>query len=821
MTAIPGRIGTQDETYAVRACGLVTMLLLTLTALPSEARLVTRIAPGGGATGGGFSASADGRYVAFATADVLVAGDTNGEADVFVLDRVSGLIERVSTHVDTSNGASNPYISADGRFVAFAAFDATFVGSFIDIFVYDRMTQATDRVSVSTGGAQADDSSSLNAISDDGRYVTFTSYATNLDVADQDPIVDLFIRDRVANTTEWLAKAYESDMSGNGRYVAYSLNAGGCFLLDRIASATTRIDLNSGGTPGNSLLVGSPSITSDGSLVAFSSIASNLVAGDTNGTYDVFLRDWQAGTTERVSVGAGGAQGNGHSGFSAYSSAAKVSNDGRYIVFASDSTSGLIGAPDINGGEDLFMRDRAADSTELITIGWKGDPAEVDELQGVYAIVDFSITGTSKDILFTSDSGNLIPDDVNGVRDLFVSSDCASVPTCGNGAIDDFRCEQCDDGNVSSGDGCTSLCLVEFCGDGTTQTALGEECDDLGTESGDGCDATCQEEFCGDGIVQTGLGEECEPTLHQGYCELDCLLANEGCPYNLCDCLGQAGNFAVLATKLKEKSAKFKIFGEQEVVGSLIDGSMCIETGKLAGIFEAQAEITGDLLFRTGSGEEAGKFKGYKAGDTVEAGVLLQGDLATAGGTLRGLDQVQVSGVTDLSGSYPGMSGCLAAPIDASSASASFAAMLPVQQTYGKFKTVEDVTLVAGPGITVFNFDSIALKSTAEDGEVYGAYLTIEQNPFSVAIILNVAKNVIVGTGGGIVTDGPPELVLLNVHGAKTKVKIGKEAFVDVPILAPNAKIKVGREAFVANILGGPLSLQGVEVVDELSCSEP
>jgi hypothetical protein len=78
-----------------------------------------------------------------------------------------------------------------------------------------------------------------------------------------------------------------------------------------------------------------------------------------------------------------------------------------------------------------------------------------------------------------------------------------------------------------------------------------------------------------------------------------------------------------------------------------------------------------------------------------------------------------------------------------------------------------------------------------------------------------------VGTGGGIVTDGPPELVLLNVHGAKTKVKIGKEAFVDVPILAPNAKIKVGREAFVANILGGPLSLQGVEVVDELSCSEP
>jgi len=165
-------------------------------------------AVGGGATQS--SISADGRYVAFASeATNLVPGDTNGLLDLFVHDRV----ERTTTRVNVATGGAQaagghsfyPSFSADGRFVAFVS-DATNLvpkdtNNSWDIFVHDRVKGTTQRVSVASGGAQADAGSARPSISADGRYVAFESGAMNLLPDDTNNVVDVFVRDREASET--------------------------------------------------------------------------------------------------------------------------------------------------------------------------------------------------------------------------------------------------------------------------------------------------------------------------------------------------------------------------------------------------------------------------------------------------------------------------------------------------------------------------------------------------------------------------------------------------------------------------------------------
>src|SRR5205085_12425541 len=155
--------------------------------------------------------SADGRFVAFQSdATNLVAGDTNGQTDVFVRDRQMGITRRVS--VDSSGNEANGFgsqgaaISGDGRFVAFNSSATNLVvddtnGQY-DLFVHDLQTGATERVSVDSTGAQANDTSSEPALSADGRFVAFSSYASNLISADTNGAPDIFVRDRQAGTTE-------------------------------------------------------------------------------------------------------------------------------------------------------------------------------------------------------------------------------------------------------------------------------------------------------------------------------------------------------------------------------------------------------------------------------------------------------------------------------------------------------------------------------------------------------------------------------------------------------------------------------------------
>lgn len=218
--------------------------------------------------------SADGRYVAYASdATNLVQGDNNGYRDVFEYDQQTGKTMRVSVASDgtqTDNGTQvfALSISADGKYVAFASLATTLVpddtNKVWDIFVHDRDTGETSRVSLSSDGTQADAGSYGVSISADGRYVTFGSNATNLVPDDTNGTMDVFVHDRQTGQTERVS------LGNNGNQ---GNDTSGFSLI-----APNGIDLAYG-----------PLITQDGKTVVFMSNASDLVVGDSNLSQDIFI----------------------------------------------------------------------------------------------------------------------------------------------------------------------------------------------------------------------------------------------------------------------------------------------------------------------------------------------------------------------------------------------------------------------------------------------------------------------------------------------------------------------------------------------------
>src|SRR5437773_638062 len=322
---------------------LSSVALVLLTALwgrSAGAQTTERVSVVSGGTEGnnaslGSALSADGRFVAFdsAAAD-LVAGGTNSVSDVFVHDRQTGGSERVSVAAggaqgDGSSGlvtfAFPPALSADGRFVAFVSFATNLVASdtngATDVFVHDRQTGTTERVSVASDGTEGNAASAGATLSADGRFVAFHSAATNLVAGDTNGTNDVFVHDRQTGITE-------------------------------------RVSVASDGTQGNKAS-SYPALSADGRFVAFDSDATNLVAGDTNGTTDVFVHDRQTGTTERVSGASDGTQGNDASAGPA------LSADGRLVAFHSSATNLVAG--DANRAYDVFVHDRAVSTTTTST----------------------------------------------------------------------------------------------------------------------------------------------------------------------------------------------------------------------------------------------------------------------------------------------------------------------------------------------------------------------------------------------------------------------------------------------------------------------
>src|SRR5262249_50865216 len=249
-------------------------------------------------------------------ADTLVSGDTNGDVDIFVRDRETGETRRVSVG---NNGAElfsssyDPVVSSDGRSAAFftpepvpGTGDANI---FTDMFVTDLTNHVTTLASLSSSGASSNpevlrpsrfsqngDGRSLSA---DGRFAAFAASSNNLVPNDTNGVSDIFVRDRATNTT-------------------------------------TRVSVSSAGAQANNGSL-QPALSADGRFVAFQSSASNLVPGDTNGRSDIFVHDRVTGVTTRVSVADEGVQADGDS------SQPTLSADGRFVAFSSSATNLVTG----------------------------------------------------------------------------------------------------------------------------------------------------------------------------------------------------------------------------------------------------------------------------------------------------------------------------------------------------------------------------------------------------------------------------------------------------------------------------------------------
>jgi Tol biopolymer transport system component len=338
-----------------------------------------------------------------------------------------------------------PSISADGRFVAFQS-DATNLvpgddNGVPDVFVHDRKTGTTERVSVSSSGAQANSvtglGSVLPAISANGRFVAFVSDADNLlaGVTNYNFAYHVFVHDRKTGTTELVSVDSAGGEAGtfccpglarpaisaNGKLVAFVSRSPNLvadrstfhvFVHDRSTGITTPVSVDSAGAPANFFGHSfAPSMSANGRFVAFESDATNFVAGDDNGVTDIFVHDRITGTTTRVSVGQPDTQGIPVQGDGA-SRRPSISANGRFVAFDSEAPNLVVG--DTNGASDVFVHDRIFFRTTRVSVSTTGAEANA----GSFAP---SISANGRFVAFASEATNLVgSDDTNGFRDVFV-----------------------------------------------------------------------------------------------------------------------------------------------------------------------------------------------------------------------------------------------------------------------------------------------------------------------------------------------------------------------------------------------------------------
>lgn len=282
--------------------------------------------------------SADGQVIAFRSfADNLSAGDDNFFYDIFVHDRSTGLTEQVSVNnagVGPGDSTSDqPSVSGDGRFVVFQSSSAELVpgSTGLNVFVRDLVAGVTERVSERADGSSGNSGSVSASISHDGRFVAFMSYSSDLVPGDTNGVVDVFVKDRSTGALE-------------------------------------RVSVDSFGAqsigPSFGALGQTTSLSFDGRFVAFPSVATNLVVGDTNGASDIFVRDRTAGRTVRASVDSAGLETYGYAKFPV------LSSDGRYVAFSSDAPELVVG--DTNNARDLFVHDLVGGSTVRLNVSNAG-----------------------------------------------------------------------------------------------------------------------------------------------------------------------------------------------------------------------------------------------------------------------------------------------------------------------------------------------------------------------------------------------------------------------------------------------------------------
>ena len=316
--------------------------------------------------------SADGRFVAFqSTATNLDAADTDADWDVYVRDLATDTTELISRNVIGlgNDGTSwTPSISADGRFVAFSSKSNRLVagdvsGSVFDVFRHDRLTGLTTLVTGTLGGADGD--SYGENISADGRFITFGSRATNLVAGDTNGFQDIFV-------------------------------------YDAATGLTTRTTATDGEQADNHSLTSD--ISADGRFVAFASLASNLVSGDTNVRTDIFVQDRDSGGITKITRGADGGEADGSS-FDP-----RISDDGRYVAFYAEASNLTADSP--NSSRRVYWHDRSTGRTRIASRGVNGPSSGGDYIS--------DMSGDGRYVVFYSFDNGLTPDDDSSDYDVYV-----------------------------------------------------------------------------------------------------------------------------------------------------------------------------------------------------------------------------------------------------------------------------------------------------------------------------------------------------------------------------------------------------------------
>ncbi len=439
--------------------------LVLVTASVAAQSCVERASVGSGGVEGNSHAyapalSADGRWIAFVSeSSTLVPGDTNIVADIFIRDRRSDTTTRASVASSGAQmspwlagglspvGCASPSLSADGRFVAFASFGADLVPGDTngkqDVFVHDRVLGTTERVSVSSFGVESDADAYLPMISADGTRVVWQSAATTLVAGDTNGLTDVFIHDRTTGSTARVALSTTggdpngassgATISANGSRVAFTSTASNLvsgdtnaapdvFLADITTATIARVSVGVAGAQATGSTSGSGDgfVAADGLSVAFRSHATNLVAGDSNGFADIFIRRLPTGTTTRVSVTQAGGQAAGTSASGAAGSfVPRLSEDGRFVAFVSHATNLVNG--DTNGFPDVFLRDTVTATT--LRLGIDGRGVGIPMGTGWWGSTLFvALSSDGSTVAFPSSSATLVEGDVNGACDVFVNT---------------------------------------------------------------------------------------------------------------------------------------------------------------------------------------------------------------------------------------------------------------------------------------------------------------------------------------------------------------------------------------------------------------
>jgi len=369
------------------------------TSLVSTNSTGTASASGGS---GGPRISTDGRHVIFSSGatDLLPAGSVHGE--IYVKDLLTGDVKPIDVNHSGTAGAngsaSNYSISGNGQYVVFESFASDLTSVPVngngDIFVRDLQAGTTTLVSINrqgTAGGRGGESYEPQ-ISADGRFVIFTSYATDLvenyTAGDQ----GLFIRDLLAGTTTLVVSGVNCNIIVNKQQVG-------------VHPADSRCEVRDYG----------PLISADGHYLAFTT--KTPLASNDDGNISCYLRDLYTGTYSLISVNYAGATATGSSG------ALGISADGRFVLFVSDASdiAPQQSSKFYSGAYNYYVRDMVKEKTALVTISGDGtSDARNDGGAGV-TIQYGAMSADGRFVVFVTRAINLTPDKLNSdFQDIFV-----------------------------------------------------------------------------------------------------------------------------------------------------------------------------------------------------------------------------------------------------------------------------------------------------------------------------------------------------------------------------------------------------------------